>query len=64
MDLSGFRSIFVLCFQLDTADLDFAIYRLFAARREEVERFIDKELPASVDAAFSDLPDELPGLAG
>lgn len=44
-------------FQLDTADLDFGIYRLFAARREEVERFINEELPASVDAAFSDLLD-------
>ena len=42
-------------FQLDTADLDFGIYRLFAARREEVERFINEELPASVDAAFADL---------
>ena len=41
--------------QLDTADLDVGIYRLFAARREEVERFIDEELPVSVDAAFSDL---------
>ncbi|MFO7600295.1 MAG: hypothetical protein R6X27_10870 [Candidatus Desulfacyla sp.] len=45
-------------FQLDTADLDFGIYRLFAARREEVERFIEKELPASVDAAFADLLDQ------
>ena len=45
-------------FQLDTADLDFGIYRLFAARREEVERFINQELPASVDAAFADLLDE------
>ena len=42
-------------FQLDTADLDFGIYRLFAARRQEVERFINEELPASVDAAFADL---------
>ncbi|MEW6669767.1 MAG: hypothetical protein AB1512_31545 [Thermodesulfobacteriota bacterium] len=42
-------------FQLDTADLDFGIYRLFAARRQEVEKFIAEELPASVDAVFADL---------
>jgi adenine-specific DNA-methyltransferase len=40
---------------LDTADLDFGIYRLLAARRQEVERFINEELPASVEAAFGDL---------
>lgn len=39
-------------FQLDTADFDFEIYRLLAARREEVKRLIKKELPASVDADF------------
>ena len=40
-------------FQLDdTADLDFGIYRLFSARREEVEKFIDEELPQQVESAF------------
>lgn len=43
-------------FQLDdTADLDFGIYRLFTARREEVEKFINKELPEEVESAFNDL---------
>ncbi|HEV7284094.1 MAG TPA: hypothetical protein VGN75_04485, partial [Kaistia sp.] len=33
-------------FQLDRGDLDFGIYRIMNYRREEILRFLDKELPA------------------
>ncbi|MGH7381115.1 MAG: site-specific DNA-methyltransferase [Candidatus Methylomirabilales bacterium] len=39
-------------FQLDVADLDFGLYRLFHLKRAEVEAFLDKQLPAEVDWAF------------
>jgi adenine-specific DNA-methyltransferase len=31
-------------FQMDQADLDFGIYRIMNAKRDEVERFLDKDL--------------------
>ena len=31
-------------FQLDQADLDFGIYRIMNAKREEITRFLDKDL--------------------
>jgi adenine-specific DNA-methyltransferase len=38
--------------QLDVADLDFGLYRLFRLKRGEVEAFLEKQLPAEVDRAF------------
>ena len=31
-------------FQMDQADLDFGIYRIMNAKRDEIEKFLDKEL--------------------
>ncbi len=39
-------------FQLDQADLDFGIYRIMNARRDEIARFLDKDLLPQVRAAF------------
>jgi adenine-specific DNA-methyltransferase len=39
-------------FQLDVADLDFGLYRLFHLKRTEIEIFLDKHLPAEVDRVF------------
>src|SRR5436309_12685701 len=39
-------------FQLDVADLDFGLYRLFRLKRAEVQTFLDKQLPAEIDRAF------------
>lgn len=39
-------------FQLDVADLDFGLYRLFHLKRDEVEAFLNKQLPAEVVRAF------------
>src|SRR3990172_11089052 len=46
------KSLFRELFQLDVADLDFGLYRLFRLKRTEVEAFLDKQLPAEVDRAF------------
>jgi len=40
-------------FQLDQADLDFGIYRIMNQRRDEVVRFLDKDLLPQVQSAFN-----------
>lgn len=42
-------------FQYDVADLDFGIYRLLQMRRDEVESFIQEQLPKQVDVAFREV---------
>ena len=39
-------------FQLDQADLDFGIYRIMNQKRDEVVRFLQKDLLPQVKAAF------------
>jgi len=41
-------------FQLDQAELDFGIYRIMNQKRDEIEKFLDKDLLPQVEAAFSD----------
>ena len=36
-------------FQLDQADLDFGIYRIMNAKRDEITRFLDRDLLPQVD---------------
>ena len=50
--LDRLKDLFRELFQLDTADLDFGLYRLFRLKRAEIEAFLDKQLPAEVDRAF------------
>jgi adenine-specific DNA-methyltransferase len=40
-------------FQLDQAELDFGIYRIMNAKRDEVERFLDDDLLPQVQAALA-----------
>lgn len=40
-------------FQMDQADLDFGIYRIMNAKREEIESFLDKELLPQVKSEFA-----------
>jgi hypothetical protein len=47
--LNRLKDLFHELFQLDTADLDFGLYRLFRLKRAEIETFLDKQLPAEVD---------------
>src|ERR1019366_572259 len=39
-------------FQLDTADLDFGIYRIMNTKRVEIERFLDNDLLPQIKDAF------------
>jgi adenine-specific DNA-methyltransferase len=40
-------------FQLDQADLDFGIYRIMNARRDEITQFLERDLLPQVQEAFS-----------
>ena len=51
--LNRLKTLFRELFQLDTADLDFGLYRLFRLKRSEIEAFLDKQLPAEVERAFA-----------
>lgn len=42
-------------FQLDNADLDFGIYRIMNLRRDELHRFIDKDLLDAVAKGFEEI---------
>ena len=39
-------------FQFDSADLDFGIYRIMNYKRDEIARFIERDLIEAVDAEF------------
>ena len=53
-NLEKFRDLLKELFQLDQADLDFGIYRIMNARRDEILRFLDKDLLPQVREAFAD----------
>lgn len=46
------RDLLQELFQLDQADLDFGIYRIMNQKRDEVVRFLEKDLLPQVKAAF------------
>ena len=46
------KDLFRELFQLDMADLDFGLYRLFRLKRAEVEAFLNEQLPKEVERAF------------
>ena len=46
------RDLLQELFQLDQADLDFGIYRIMNQKRDEILRFLDKDLLPQVKAAF------------
>lgn len=48
------RSLLQELFQLDQADLDFGIYRIMNQKREEVVRFLDRDLLPQVKKAFEE----------
>jgi len=48
-NLMKLQELFRELFQLDMADLDFGIYRLFNIKRHEIEDFLTKQLPKEVD---------------
>ena len=52
-NLEKLRGLLQELFQLDQADLDFGIYRIMNQKRDEVVRFLDKDLLPQVKEAFS-----------
>ena len=51
-NLEKLRGLLQELFQLDQADLDFGIYRIMNQKRDQVVRFLDKDLLPQVEAAF------------
>ncbi len=51
-NLEKLRDLLQELFQLDQADLDFGIYRIMNTKRDEVVRFLDKDLLPQVQDAF------------
>lgn len=51
-NLEKLRGLLQELFQLDQADLDFGIYRIMNQKRDEVVRFLDKDLLPQVKDAF------------
>lgn len=51
-NLEKLRGLLQELFQLDQADLDFGIYRIMNQKRDEVVRFLDKDLLPQVQGAF------------
>lgn len=46
------QSLLRKLFQFESADLDFGIYRIMNKKRDVIEKFIEKDLIAAVDAEF------------
>ena len=57
-NLMKLQGLFRELFQLDMADLDFGIYRLFNIKRNEIEDFLTKQLPNEVDEKFQILTEQ------
>jgi adenine-specific DNA-methyltransferase len=51
-NLDKLRGLLRELFQLDQADLDFGIYRIMNQKRDEIVRFLDKDLLPQVEEAF------------
>ncbi len=47
--LQKLQNLLQQLFRADAADLDFGIYRIINYRRDQIQNFIDEELPAIVN---------------
>ncbi len=56
-NLEKFRALLQELFQLDQADLDFGIYRIMNTKRDEIVRFLDKDLLPQVKTALQKYQD-------
>ena len=50
-----FQTLLRGLFQFDLADLDFGIYRLFRLKKDELDKFINEQIPQAAEKAFADL---------
>jgi len=51
-NLERLKALLAELFQLDQAELDFGIYRIMNAKRDEITRFLENDLLPQVDEAF------------
>lgn len=51
--IQKFQGLLRSLFQFETSDLDFGIYRILNYKREQIERFIEKDLVNKVESAFA-----------
>ncbi len=51
-NLNKLKKLLAELFQLDQADLDFGIYRIMNAKRDEITRFLDNDLLPQIQEAF------------
>jgi adenine-specific DNA-methyltransferase len=58
-----FRTLLAELFMLDQADLDFGIYRIMNAKRDEITRFLDNDLLPQIRDALGTLEDAGRGTA-
>jgi len=56
--IQKFQELLKGLFQFETSDLDFGIYRILNYKRDQVERFIEKDLVDKVESAFAKHKDE------
>src|SRR6266536_3700737 len=54
-NLSKFRKLLSELFMFDQADLDFGIYRIMNAKRDEITRFLDNDLLPQVTQSLAEL---------
>jgi adenine-specific DNA-methyltransferase len=54
-NLSKFKKLLAELFMFDQADLDFGIYRIMNARRDEITRFLDNDLLPQVRQSLAEL---------
>ncbi|HAF25196.1 MAG TPA: site-specific DNA-methyltransferase, partial [Blastocatellia bacterium] len=54
-NLSKFKKLLAELFMLDQADLDFGIYRIMNAKRDEITRFLDNDLLPQVRQSLAQL---------
>src|SRR5690349_11446180 len=54
-NLSKFKGLLAELFMFDQADLDFGIYRIMNAKRDEITRFLDKDLLPQVRETLAEL---------
>lgn len=59
--LEQLRQLLAEVFQLDQAELDFGIYRIMNAKREEIVRFLDRDLLPQTKGAIQASGAECPG---
>ena len=56
--IQRFQELLKTIFQFETSDLDFGIYRILNYKRDQIRKFIEKDLVNKVESAFAKHKDE------